>query len=451
MSTPVFITGIGIVSPAGRDTEENWRALVGGRRCIRLLEDRLLTGGGAACGGIVEGFESPAGAETHDRVCRLAAAAADEATRAADLAGRTRPPADPDRLAVSFGTSKGGILSFGPAVERLREPRTSRQFLQPVPTPTKNYFYKEGLVSLTESTSGTKNYLFCDDMPSTHLLTLLADIPPDAPARQLARRFGARAGAHATVAACATGTLAVIRGAQAIADGQADVVVAGSSDASLHPLWFAAFRRMGVLAEAADPVAAAGACRPFDADRAGFAIAEGAAAMVLESAESLRRRGAEPLARISGWATGSDPAGLAQLRPDGAPLAEIVKIACRRACVEPAGIAAIQAHGTGTLANDAVEINAIRTACGPGVEIPVVSIKGAVGHLLGAAGAVELAVAALAASRRRFPPNATLATPDPAFDGMRLPREAFSLGARPILKLSMGFGGHLAAVLIDSV
>lgn len=172
--------------------------------------------------------------------------------------------------------------------------------------------------------------------------------------------------------------------------------------------------------------------------------------LVLESAQSARRRGVRPLARISGYAMGSDPAGLTQLRRDGIPLARVADIACRRAGIEGSDLAAIQAHGTGTLANDLAELNAIRLLCGHRTqEIPVVSLKGALGHLLGAAGAVELAVSTLAVLTRTLPPNATLRHPDPALGQARLPQAAVNLGPGPILKTSMGFGGHVAAVVVD--
>jgi 3-oxoacyl-[acyl-carrier-protein] synthase II len=285
---------------------------------------------------------------------------------------------------------------------------------------------------------------------SEHLLTLLADIPPDAPARRLAARFGAEAGAHATVAACATGTLAVIHAVQSILDGRADVVLAGSSDASLHPLWFAAFHQIGVLAAEHTVLGPNWACRPFDASRSGFAIAEGAAVLVLESAASVRHRGVLPLACIPGYAMGADPSGLTKLRPDGAPLARIAKIACDRAGVDGSRLAAIQAHGTGTPPNDLVEIHAIRQLCGHRtLDIPIVSFKGALGHLLGAAGAVELAISVLGAAKRMLPPNATLLQPDTALGEVCLPRSPVKLASGPILKTSMGFGGHLAAVVLD--
>jgi len=252
------------------------------------------------------------------------------------------------------------------------------------------------------------------------------------------------------VAACTTGVVAVIRGVQFIGDGRADVVVAGSSDASLHPLWFAAFDRMGVLSRV-DAHGAPWACRPFDRNRSGFALAEGAAALILESARSVRRRGARPLARICGYAMGADPAGLVQVDSSGAALAEVAAIACRRAGVEPGRLAAVQAHGTGTQANDLVEARAIRRLCGPAAaKIPVVSIKGAIGHLLGAAGAVELAVSVLAVARSVLPANTTLLEADPDLGRLCLPRTPVELRAGPVLKTCMGFGGHLAAVVLNA-
>lgn len=451
MSDCVYVTGVGIVSPAGRGGAVNWGALVEGGRFIRRVVDPELTGGSAACAGIVEAFEPPAGTETWDRVCQMAAAAADQAFLAADVCGHRAHPVDPSRLAVSVGTSKGGILSFDTLTRRLALlPYTSYKHSLPAKTSFQRSLYKEGEASINESKGGKRSSLYIDDKPSDTLYSLLCDIPPDGPARRLAARFGARAGAHATVAACATGTLAVIHGVRSILDGRADVVLAGSSDASLHPLWFAAFRQIGLLAAESTDFAADWVCRPFDVTRSGFAISEGAGMLVLESAQSARRRGVRPLARILGYAMGSDPSGLTQLRRDGIPLARVADIACRRAGVQGSDLAAIQAHGTGTLANDLAELNAIRLLCGPRTqEIPVVSLKGALGHLLGAAGAVELAVSTLAVLKRVLPPNATLRHPDPGLGQAWLPQGAVNLGPGPILKTSMGFGGHVAAVVVD--
>lgn len=457
MKPPVYVTGLGVVSPAGCGAANYWHALAGGQRFIETVADPRITGGGVACAGRVRGFEPPAGTATQDRVCQLAAAAADQAWAAAGLDGDAAAPPDRSRIAVSFGTSKGGILSFDRVATLLRgqaggaAPSTSESFLQDPSSTEEIYLFEEVYSPCKQSYRGYKKYLSNTLEPTQNLLSLLSDVLPDAPARRLAARFGIAGGAHASVAACATGTLAIIRGAQMLLDGQADVVISGAADASLHPLWFAAFARMGVLAAAHPAHGAAWACRPFDAGRNGFAVSEGAAVLVLESAESVRKRGVEPLARISGFATGTDPAGLTQLNPDGAPLARIAGNACLQAGIAGTDLAAVQVHGTGTRANDLAEINALRTLCGDRLtDIPAVSFKGALGHMLGAAGAVELAAASMAVKQRRLPPNATLLDVDPAFADTWLPREPVELRPGPILKTSMGFGGHVAAVVLDA-
>lgn len=439
-----------MVSPAGLGTEENWRALVGGHRFLQAIDDPKITGGGVACAGSIRGFEPPAGSADWDRVSQLAIAAADQAVAAADLYGHKCRPADVTRMHISFGTSKGGVLSFSRMIQALATlPITSSRRYLPLDRGHDRPAGEELIRGNNASIGGRENYLPEPARRSQYLRLLLDEVPPDAPARRLAARFGASQ-IHATVAACATGTLAVIRGIQAILDGQAEIVLAGSSDASLQPLWFAAFRQMGVLAEPHPSLGPEWAGRPFDRTRGGFAISEGAAVLVLESSASVRRRGIQPLTRISGYATGADPAGLAQLEPSGTPLVQVAKIACDRAGVAPARLAAIQAHGTGTITNDQVEINAIRGLCGPCAhQVPVFSIKGTLGHLLGAAGSVELAIAAQAVANRVIPPNATLIEPDPAWSSFSLPRTAMQIPPGPILKTSMGFGGHLAAVILE--
>jgi 3-oxoacyl-(acyl-carrier-protein) synthase len=402
--------------------------------------------------------------ESADRVCQLAVAAADEAVFAADLRGEKCRPAIPARTAVSFGTSKGGIATFQALADQARrqppvDPITSSGQRREVHTSRQSHLCSPLPAGLYELIRGTQNY-FCipPEVVCKHLnppdggfrhYGSPADIPPDSAARHLARRLHAEAAVHCTVAACSTGTLAVIRAAQMLADGDADIVIAGGSDASVLPLWVAAFRRMGVLGGAHPARGPAWACRPFDLNRDGFVIAEGAAALVLESGQSVGRRGVTPLARLAGYAMGTDPAGLARLREDGAPLAEIIKIALTRAGVGPHGLSAVQAHGTGTLANDRTECHAILRACGPrAAEIPVSSIKGALGHTLGAAGAIELAMTVEAVRSRTLPPNATLVEPDPSLGLSNLPTRAIPLNGEAILKTSLGFGGHVAAVVV---
>ena len=409
MPPEVLITGIGIVSPAGVGTPATWQALLAGRRCVDRAANLDLAGCATDFCAQVRDFTAPAGTEELDRVCQFAVAAAEEAVGHAKLS----LPEAAARSMVCVGTSKGGILSFAHLAPLLTESRHRGQVLD---------------------------------------LRTLSSIPPDAPARCIAKRFGITGGVHATVAACSTGTLAIIRAARFIEDGHADVVLAGSADASLHKLWFAAFEQMGILAPAHPERGAAWSGRPFDRTRAGLVLGEGAAILVLESGQSARRRGVDPIARLAGSASGTDPAGLAQVSSDGESLAQVIRLACERAGCRGADIACIHAHGTGTPANDRAEACSLRLVFGDrAAAVPVVSIKGAIGHLLGGAGAVEIAAAALSCREGVSPGTPTLIEPDGELGLHSLPREAFSPARGPVLKTSLGFGGQVAAVVLTPV
>ncbi|HSW47369.1 MAG TPA: beta-ketoacyl-[acyl-carrier-protein] synthase family protein [Phycisphaerae bacterium] len=420
MSTTVLVTGVGTISPAGRTALRTWSLLLSNATCIRLLslEPSSVNGhyntGKASSGSSlllaagVASLDGSCEAAGSDRVTRFALAAAGEAVRSAGLQPAELAGPAADRCRVSIGTSKGGVITFSGVLDSLASGRISAS-----------------------------------------RLAGLTDIPPDAAARAVADRYGITGGVHATVGACATGTLAILQAARWIEDGDADIVLAGSSDASIMLLWFAAFERMGVLAPAHPTLGPGFACRPFDQTRQGFVIGEGAAVLVLESAESAHRRGACPLARIAGYAAGSDPAGLAQPTPDAEPVAAVIRKALDRARIGPAQLAAVFAHGTGTPTNDLVETTALRHALGQYVtRIPIVSAKGAIGHLLGGAGSVETALAVLATRERNCPGTVTLLEPDSAFADLCLPRQSFKLGPGAILKVSMGFGGHLGAIVL---
>ncbi len=407
MPDRVLVTGVGIISPAGCGAEATWSALLAGCRAVGRLDpaaDRFPPHRPWPAAPVRSFQPSAQRSGPTDRVCQFALAAAEEALRDAGL-----PLPIGGRARVSFGTSKGGVLSFAAWADTFAAGDRS------VPVP-------------------------------------LANVLPDGPANQVARLCGITGGVHATVAACSTGTLAVIRAADWIADGQADLVICGSSDACLHPLWFACFERMGVLAAEHASLGAAYGCRPFDRTRTGFAVGEGAAVLILESQAHARQRNARPLAALTGWATGTDPAGLTAMDSAGESLRQVLASACGRAGVHPADIACVHAHGTGTRPNDLIEGRVIRrflNATAP--RVPVVSIKGAIGHLLGAAGAVELAVAVQVCRTRRSPGNVTLLEADPEFEDLCLPGEAFDVGPGAVVKLSLGFGGHLAAVVVESV
>ncbi len=269
---------------------------------------------------------------------------------------------------------------------------------------------------------------------------------PNAAALAVASNWDLRGPALCPVAACATGLVSLIRGTDLIRSGECGVVLAGSSDASLVPIVLGSFQRLGVLARGFEEPATA--CRPFDAERSGFVIGEGAAVMVLEDREHAVARGANILAEFVAAGLASDPSGLTQIDPDGTSLAWLIRDVLRRADVSLDEIDAINLHGTATRANDIAEARAVRSAFGSvAVRLACSSQKGAIGHLLGAAGSVESAFAVLALRDQVVPPTINLRTPDPQCDLDYVPNESRPMRLRNVLKLSLGFGGHVAVGL----
>lgn len=246
------------------------------------------------------------------------------------------------------------------------------------------------------------------------------------------------------VSACAAGGMAVAHAASMIERGQADVVLCGASDSMINPLGVGGMSRLS----APSPRAEASACRPFDRRRDGLVIGEGAAIFIVEEETRARARGASPLARILGWATTQDAYRATAPRPDGSRAKATMERAVRRAKLQPADIGYINAHGTGTPLNDVAEATAIRELFG---DVPVSSIKGAVGHLMAAAGAIELAACLFALTHDVLPGTAHFEEPDPecALDIIgRTPRIA---RVDHVLSNSFGFGGQNVSIVLGRV
>jgi 3-oxoacyl-[acyl-carrier-protein] synthase II len=272
---------------------------------------------------------------------------------------------------------------------------------------------------------------------------------PNAPVAELALRFGARGAALAYACACASSAVAIGEAMRAIRAGWIDVAIAGGSESMLTPGVLASWQAMRVLApvgSGADAEATTRrACRPFAADRAGFALGEAAAAFVLESLDHARARGAVPRFHLAGYATNCD--GVHITNPDAAGQARAMHAALADAGLDAAAIGYVNAHGTATLAGDAAEADSIARVFGARA-VPVSSTKAIHGHLLGAGGALELLVALRALAARRLPPNANVAAADPAFaidlvSGAA--RESASLVAA--MSNSFAFGGTNAVLI----
>lgn len=394
---PVVISGIGLVTPLGADRETTWRRLLAGERGVDWLQGAARQSFDAA--GLPEswGGLAPLAAESvipgRDRSISLSRTAAAEALTDAAL--------DLEKFDTGcvFGASKGGLGATARWWEAVH--RGSPQELPP-----------------------------------------FADLWPSGPAADLARCWNLRGPLLTPVAACATGLAACQRAVDLLEEGACDIVLAGSVDAALTPAVLASFRRLGVLAPP-EPAPAV-ACRPFDRSRRGFAVGEGAACLVLERRSHADRRGARPYCVWERGRLAADPSGVTQLALDGLPLQRLIREILRGATPD-----LLHLHGTGTVLNDAVESRAVSAVLGDRLAaIPAVSVKGALGHLLGAAGSVELALAALSLRDQIVPPVTNLMDVDPDCPLPWLPGVAQKLPLERVLKLSLGFGGHLAAAVL---
>ena len=271
--------------------------------------------------------------------------------------------------------------------------------------------------------------------------TLMRHFPTSSMSSVILQRYPFRGPALNIVAACATGTHAVIRGTQLIEDDYATVVLAGASDASLTPLLLAGYDKMGVLSRRG--------VFPFDRFRDGFVIGEGACALILEEREHALRRGAFIYGEIAGYAMGQDPFHPLRFESFGDSLARTMHLAIQRARLCHESIDYINAHGTATVAGDLYETEQIKRAFGEkAYRIPVSSTKSMTGHLLGAAGAVEVAACLLAIKESFIPPTVGLSEKDPACDLDYVPNVARRKKIVTTLSISMGFGGHIGVIVV---
>jgi 3-oxoacyl-[acyl-carrier-protein] synthase II len=265
-------------------------------------------------------------------------------------------------------------------------------------------------------------------------------LAPETVPHTVAREFGVQGPVMNLSSACATGVQSVMVAAGWIRDGRCERVLAGASESSLHPLYLAGFRKMGVLSEA-------GRVRPFDKRRDGFVMGEGAGVFFLESLASARRRGARVYAELAGWAFGCDAHHATRFNSNGRRMADTLVRALRAAGAPAESLGYVNAHGTGTVLNDALETQAL-VSLFPGKSPLVSSTKGATGHLLGATGAVELAFSLLALRDGRVPP--TLNMEEPETDRLDfVPNRSRAADVRRVASLSFGFGGSLAAVVAE--
>jgi beta-ketoacyl-acyl-carrier-protein synthase II len=402
----VAVTGLGAVTPLGNDAPSTWRAAVAGESGIDFIKSFDASEFPVRIAAEVKGFEpdglvSTKEARRLDRNVLLALAAAVEAKDDANLNGF-----DPSRVGVVLGSAIGGFLGIMQQSEVLEQRGADR---------VSPYFIPSVLV---DSASG-----------------------------QLAISLGIRGPNYAPVSACATGSHAVGEGAETIRRGDADAILAGGTEACIHPLILAGFTAMrGLAAEEEHPPHAS---RPFDATRAGFVMGEGACVLVLEELEAAQARGAEIYAEVLGYGASNDAYHLAAPEPEAIGVAEMMRSALERAKVAPERVGYINAHGTSTPLGDAAETKAIKDVFGKHAhELAVSSTKSVMGHCFGAAGAIEAMMCVLAVRDGVLPPTINYENPDPVCDLDYVPNESRRAEVDVALSNAMGLGGHNACVLI---
>jgi len=408
------ITGIGVVAPGGLTRDAFWEQLVEGRTAtapITLFDaDGLRSRIAAECA-----FDPrAAGVSDHeirrtDRHVQFALAAADEAVTDSGLSVDDDVA---DRVGVSLGTAVGGST-----------------------------WLEQDYVAVSD---GGRERLVDPDYASPFLYQALV---PSTLAAEVAARFGAWGPAVVISTGCTAGIDAIGYGHQVIQDGESDVVIAGAAEAGISRLNMASFDPIGATSTRNDE--AATASRPFDGERDGFVMGEGAAVLVLEDLEHARARGARIYCEVTGYASRSNAFHMTGLRPDGLEMAEAIGDALRQGAHAPDDIDYVNAHGSGTRQNDIHETAAIKRALGDHARrVPVSSIKSMVGHSLGAIGAIEVAACALGIERDVVPPTANLTVPDPVCDLDYTPREARRVRVDTALCTGSGFGGFQSAIVL---
>lgn len=402
MGRRVVVTGMGAVSPLGLSVPELWQGIVEARSGVGPITLFDASGFETRFAAEVKGFDPTRymdrkEARRTDRFVQFAVAATLEALRTSELQITAE---NRDDVGVFIASGIGGITTLSEQFDvlRTRGPGRISPFLIPA------------------------------------MITNLA-------AGQVSIVTGARGPSYCITSACASSAHAIGEAAETIRRGWARAIIAGGSEASITPIGVAGFNAMRALSTANQHPATAS--RPFDANRDGFVMGEGAAVLILEDLEHALDRGARILAEITGYAATSDAYHISNLAEDGEGIVRAIRLALRRSGLEPADIDYINAHATGTPAGDPVETAAIRQVFGArDIAPPVSSSKSQFGHLLGAAGAIEAVVSVLAMQHGLLPPTINLNHPDPACDLDVVPNQPRPAAVHAVMSNSFGFGGH---------
>lgn len=409
MSRRVVVTGMGCISPVGNNVRETWESILAGKSGAAMITHFDASRHKTRFAAEVKGFDGVAlfGAREARKMDRFTQFAAAVAVEALEQAGLTIDESNRDRVGVVVGTGIGGIGTLLEQVEVMRErgPERVSPFLVPM---------------------------------------MISDSAPG----MLAIRLGVRGPNMALATACASGNNAIGEAFEMIRRGAADVMLAGASEAALVPVAMAGMNVMTALSTRNDDPQTAS--RPFDKDRDGFLMGEGAGMLVLESLEHAQGRGAAILGELSGYGTTDDAHHISAPAENGAGAALAMKLALQNAALETTDIEYINAHGTSTPLNDKSETAAIKTVFGEqAYNIPVSSTKSMTGHLLGASGAIEAVFCLLAIRDQVLPATINYSTPDPECDLDYVPNRPRKASPAHVMSNSFGFGGHNATLILS--
>jgi len=408
--TTVVVTGLGATSPLGGDVTSTWKALLAGESGVSTLEHEWVE-----TYDLPVSFAGQAKVKAEEVLERQEFKRLDPSAQLALISAREAwadagsPEVAPERILVDYATGIGGLWTLLDGWDTLREKGPRRVLPMTIPM-----------------------------------------LMPNAAAAAVSMALGGKGGARTVVSACASGTESIANAYEHLQLGLADVVVAGGTEAVIHPLPIAAFAAMQALSKRNDDPARAS--RPYDVDRDGFVLGEGAATLVLETKEHAQARGAKIYAELAGGGITSDSYHITAPDPEGLGASRAVLAALEQAGASPDDVTHINAHATSTPVGDIAEYHALKAVFGDRVgSIPVSATKAATGHLLGGTGALEAVFSILAVHERTAPPTINLDNQDEEIplDVVTSPR---SLGEGPQLAISnsFGFGGHNAVVAFRS-
>ena len=407
MTERVVVTGLGCISPLGNDVTTTWRNLLDGKSGSGLITHYDTSDYKCKIAAEVKGFDpnalfDPRDARRMDRGTQFALASAQQAVRDAGLEINE---SNSDRIGAVIGTGIGGI-----------------------------------------DTLYDQFFNFVEEGPSRVSPFLVPMMLPDTPGGQIAINMGIRGINFAVVTACATGTNSIGEASEIIRRGQTDVMLAGGCEAAIVPLAMAGLSKMGAMSTySGDPTRAS---RPFNLDRTGFVMGEGAAVIVLESLNHAQSRNAKILAELVSYGSTNDAFHISAPAINGTGAAVCMKMALERGDIDIQDIDYINAHGTGTPLNDKSETAAIKTVFGDlAYKIPISSTKSMTGHLLGAAGAIEAVFSVKTIQDGIIPPTINYEVPDPECDLDYVPNQARPSQVKYVMSNSFGFGGHNATII----